>query len=161
MGARSWEAWTSNERFLALATDPTIYRRTATWRYRFRLSIFPDVRRKYSKKSSVAFLVESFRKCVNPPIPALRLRPRPSLRFAQLEIPIGTMMELPRACVTADEIVGTDAVEFMSFGTNVRSRELHGFFSCASFTAATPPPPTNSPAAGAFVLSVPDCASIS
>ena len=29
------------------------------------------------------------------------------------------MMELPRACQTADQIVATDAVEFMSFGTNV------------------------------------------
>ncbi len=29
------------------------------------------------------------------------------------------MMELPRACVMADEIVGTESVEFMSFGTNV------------------------------------------
>lgn len=38
----------------------------------------------------------------------------------QLDIPIGTMMELPRACQTADEIVATDSVEFMSFGTNVR-----------------------------------------
>lgn len=30
------------------------------------------------------------------------------------------MIELPRACQTADDIVGTDGVEFISFGTNVR-----------------------------------------
>ena len=41
--------------------------------------------------------------------------------FLQVEIPIGTMMELPRACQTADEVVGTHGVEFMSFGTNVSS----------------------------------------
>ncbi|CAN0131065.1 unnamed protein product, partial [Hapterophycus canaliculatus] len=35
-----------------------------------------------------------------------------------LDIPIGTMVELPRACQTADQIVGTEGVEFISFGTN-------------------------------------------
>ncbi|CBN74442.1 Pyruvate, phosphate dikinase [Ectocarpus siliculosus] len=45
----------------------------------------------------------------------------------ELDIPIGTMMELPRACVTADEIVGTEGVEFMSFGTNDLTQSVWGF----------------------------------
>eukprot|EP00903_Cladosiphon_okamuranus_P013193 g12305.t1 len=45
----------------------------------------------------------------------------------ELDIPIGTMMELPRACVTADQIVGTDRVEFMSFGTNDLTQSVWGF----------------------------------
>eukprot|EP00752_Nemacystus_decipiens_P009745 g8703.t1 len=45
----------------------------------------------------------------------------------ELDIPIGTMMELPRACVTADDIVGTDAVDFMSFGTNDLTQSVWGF----------------------------------
>lgn len=57
-----------------------------------------------------------------PSIPALASPTPAHVYCTQLDIPIGTMMELPRACVTADEIVGTDGVEFMSFGTNVRSR---------------------------------------
>lgn len=53
-------------------------------------------------------------------LPAYRRPSAPARTPAQLDIPIGTMMELPRACMTADEIVGTESVEFMSFGTNVR-----------------------------------------
>lgn len=37
----------------------------------------------------------------------------------QVDIPVGTMIELPRACQTADEIVKNKDVKFMSFGTNV------------------------------------------
>nr|AIT69957.1 pyruvate orthophosphate dikinase [Sargassum horneri] len=44
-----------------------------------------------------------------------------------VEIPIGTMLELPRACETADQIVGTDAVEFISFGTNDLTQTVWGF----------------------------------
>jgi pyruvate,orthophosphate dikinase len=42
-----------------------------------------------------------------------------------LEIPIGTMIELPRACVTADEI-GKGA-DFFSFGTNDLTQTTMGF----------------------------------
>lgn len=45
----------------------------------------------------------------------------------KLDIPIGTMMELPRACQTADQVVGTDGVEFMSFGTNDLTQSVWGF----------------------------------
>lgn len=57
--------------------------------------------------------------------PFLRIRFIPNTRVMvtvrnqQVDIPIGTMMELPRACQTADDIVNTDSVKFMSFGTNV------------------------------------------
>lgn len=44
----------------------------------------------------------------------------PTQYYYQMDIPIGTMMELPRACQTADDIIATDGVDFMSFGTNVR-----------------------------------------
>jgi pyruvate,orthophosphate dikinase len=43
----------------------------------------------------------------------------------KLEIPIGTMIELPRAAVTADEI-GTKA-DFFSFGTNDLTQTTFGF----------------------------------
>jgi pyruvate,orthophosphate dikinase len=42
-----------------------------------------------------------------------------------LEIPIGTMIELPRACVTADEI--GRVAEFFSFGTNDLTQTTLGF----------------------------------
>nr|AIT69949.1 pyruvate orthophosphate dikinase [Sargassum henslowianum]AIT69950.1 pyruvate orthophosphate dikinase [Sargassum henslowianum]AIT69954.1 pyruvate orthophosphate dikinase [Sargassum vachellianum] len=44
-----------------------------------------------------------------------------------VKIPIGTMLELPRACETADQIVGTDGVEFISFGTNDLTQTVWGF----------------------------------
>lgn len=43
-----------------------------------------------------------------------------------MTIPIGTMMELPRACQTADVIAKTDGVNFMSFGTNVSAHRGRG-----------------------------------
>ncbi|MGD0154333.1 MAG: putative PEP-binding protein, partial [Thermacetogeniaceae bacterium] len=42
-----------------------------------------------------------------------------------LEIPIGTMIELPRACVTADEI--GQYADFFSFGTNDLTQTTLGF----------------------------------
>ena len=42
-----------------------------------------------------------------------------------LHIPIGTMIELPRAAVTADEIAG--AADFFSFGTNDLTQTTFGF----------------------------------
>ncbi len=41
------------------------------------------------------------------------------------EIPIGTMIELPRAAVTADEVAG--AADFFSFGTNDLTQTTFGF----------------------------------
>lgn len=41
------------------------------------------------------------------------------------EIPIGTMIELPRACVTADEIA--NVADFFSFGTNDLTQTTFGF----------------------------------
>lgn len=55
-------------------------------------------------------------------------QPSPS-KPEQMDIPIGTMMELPRACQLADQIVGTESVDFMSFGTNV-SFPLYPFLCC-------------------------------
>jgi pyruvate,orthophosphate dikinase len=43
----------------------------------------------------------------------------------QLDIPIGTMIELPRAAVTADEI--GKVAEFFSFGTNDLTQTVFGF----------------------------------
>nr|AIT69948.1 pyruvate orthophosphate dikinase [Ishige okamurae] len=45
----------------------------------------------------------------------------------QVKIPVGTMIELPRACQTADEIVETDGVSFVSFGTNDLTQSVWGF----------------------------------
>ncbi|CAM9564819.1 unnamed protein product [Sphacelaria rigidula] len=45
----------------------------------------------------------------------------------EMTIPIGTMMELPRACQTADVIAKTDGVKFMSFGTNDLTQSVWGF----------------------------------
>ena len=44
---------------------------------------------------------------------------------ADLEIPIGTMIELPRAAVTADEI--GEVADFFSFGTNDLTQTTFGF----------------------------------
>ncbi|TLM79789.1 MAG: pyruvate, phosphate dikinase [Actinobacteria bacterium] len=43
----------------------------------------------------------------------------------ELDIPIGTMIELPRAAVTADEIAGQ--ADFFSFGTNDLTQTTFGF----------------------------------
>ncbi len=43
----------------------------------------------------------------------------------ELEIPIGTMIELPRAAVTADEIASV--ADFFSFGTNDLTQTTFGF----------------------------------
>ena len=43
----------------------------------------------------------------------------------ELDIPVGTMIELPRAAVTADEIA-TEA-DFFSFGTNDLTQTTFGF----------------------------------
>ena len=43
----------------------------------------------------------------------------------KLLIPIGTMIEIPRACVTADEIAG--CAEFFSFGTNDLTQLTFGY----------------------------------
>ncbi len=43
----------------------------------------------------------------------------------ELEIPVGTMIEIPRAAVTADEIA-TQA-DFFSFGTNDLTQTTFGF----------------------------------
>ena len=43
----------------------------------------------------------------------------------ELEIPIGTMIELPRAAVTANEIA--QAADFFSFGTNALTQTTFGF----------------------------------
>ena len=43
----------------------------------------------------------------------------------ELDIPIGTMIELPRACVTADEIAAH--ADFFSFGTNDLTQTTFGF----------------------------------
>jgi len=43
----------------------------------------------------------------------------------KLQIPIGTMIEIPRAAVTADEIA--DVAEFFSFGTNDLTQMTFGF----------------------------------
>ena len=43
----------------------------------------------------------------------------------ELEIPIGTMIELPRAAVTANEIA--QAADFFSFGTNDLTQTTFGF----------------------------------
>ena len=43
----------------------------------------------------------------------------------QLDIPIGTMIELPRACVTADDIARH--ADFFSFGTNDLTQTTFGF----------------------------------
>jgi pyruvate,orthophosphate dikinase len=43
----------------------------------------------------------------------------------ELDIPIGTMIELPRAAVTADEIAGF--ADFFSFGTNDLTQTVFGF----------------------------------
>ncbi|MCL1796968.1 MAG: pyruvate, phosphate dikinase [Eggerthellaceae bacterium] len=43
----------------------------------------------------------------------------------ELDIPIGTMIELPRAAVTADEIAGK--ADFFSFGTNDLTQTTFGF----------------------------------
>lgn len=43
----------------------------------------------------------------------------------ELSIPIGTMIELPRAAVTADEIAGS--ADFFSFGTNDLTQTTFGF----------------------------------
>ncbi len=43
----------------------------------------------------------------------------------ELNLPIGTMIELPRACVTADEIA--TAADFFSFGTNDLTQTTFGF----------------------------------
>nr|AIT69956.1 pyruvate orthophosphate dikinase [Dictyopteris undulata] len=44
----------------------------------------------------------------------------------ELDIPIGTMIELPRACQTADDIVKIKDVRFMSFGTNDLTQSVWG-----------------------------------
>ncbi len=44
---------------------------------------------------------------------------------AELDIPIGTMIELPRACVTANEIA--QHADFFSFGTNDLTQTTFGF----------------------------------
>ncbi len=46
-------------------------------------------------------------------------------RGVSLEIPIGTMIELPRACVTADEIC--EHADFFSFGTNDLTQTTFGY----------------------------------
>lgn len=46
-------------------------------------------------------------------------------RGVRLEIPIGTMIELPRAAVTADRIAGV--ADFFSFGTNDLTQTTWGF----------------------------------
>jgi len=43
----------------------------------------------------------------------------------QLDIPVGTMIELPRACLTADEIA--KVADFFSFGTNDLTQTTFGF----------------------------------
>ncbi len=43
----------------------------------------------------------------------------------ELNIPVGTMLELPRACMVADEIAG--AADFFSFGTNDLTQTTFGF----------------------------------
>ncbi|HZW07947.1 MAG TPA: pyruvate, phosphate dikinase [Phycisphaerales bacterium] len=49
----------------------------------------------------------------------------------RIDIPIGTMIEVPRACVTADEIAGGTTgggcAEFFSFGTNDLTQMTYGF----------------------------------
>ena len=45
----------------------------------------------------------------------------------RIDIPIGTMIEIPRACVTADEIAGSGGAEFFSFGTNDLTQMSYGF----------------------------------
>ncbi|HYD02515.1 MAG TPA: pyruvate, phosphate dikinase [Phycisphaerales bacterium] len=49
----------------------------------------------------------------------------------RIDIPIGTMIEVPRACVTADEIAagstGGGCAEFFSFGTNDLTQMTYGF----------------------------------
>ena len=44
---------------------------------------------------------------------------------AELTYKIGTMMEIPRACLTADEVAGV--AEFFSFGTNDLTQMTYGF----------------------------------
>ena len=43
----------------------------------------------------------------------------------EVDIPIGTMIELPRAAITADEIA--EVADFFSFGTNDLTQTTFGF----------------------------------
>ena len=52
-------------------------------------------------------------------------RSRPPTRRATLEYLVGTMIELPRACVRADEIA--EHADFFSFGTNDLTQTALGF----------------------------------
>ena len=49
---------------------------------------------------------------------------------------VGTMIELPRACLTADEIA--EHAEFFSFGTNDLTQTTYGFSSCLLYTSPSP-----------------------
>lgn len=44
---------------------------------------------------------------------------------AKLEIPVGTMIEIPRAALTADEV--SEHADFFSFGTNDLTQMTYGF----------------------------------
>jgi pyruvate,orthophosphate dikinase len=48
------------------------------------------------------------------------------MTFEQVPYKVGTMMELPRACIRADDIARA-GVEFMSFGTNDLTQSTYGF----------------------------------
>jgi pyruvate, orthophosphate dikinase len=50
---------------------------------------------------------------------------------AKLEIPIGTMIEVPRACITAGEIA--KHADFFSFGTNDLTQMTYGYSRASSF----------------------------
>ncbi|MFT3684025.1 MAG: pyruvate, phosphate dikinase [Phycisphaerales bacterium] len=45
----------------------------------------------------------------------------------RIDIPVGTMIEVPRAAVTADQIVSEGGAEFFSFGTNDLTQMTYGF----------------------------------
>jgi len=48
------------------------------------------------------------------------------MSFEEVPYKVGTMMELPRACIRADDIARA-GVEFMSFGTNDLTQSTYGF----------------------------------
>jgi pyruvate,orthophosphate dikinase len=66
--------------------------------------------------------LRTLRQCVEETIDRVRDRERFS---GTLKIPIGTMIEIPRAAITADEIA--DFADFFSFGTNDLTQLTYGF----------------------------------